>query len=292
MLGAKRQLPSEMEKIADGLNMHQIDGLVIIGGFMAFQSALMFQKNRTEFSCLSIPIVVIPATISNNCPGTCTSLGADTALNEICRQVDNIRQTAIGSKNKVMIIETMGSRSGFLADMTALATGSEYSFIRQVETTEQSLKALAADTKRRLDSGNLDNFLFIRSEGAGDRLPAIKVKKIFDEVMKHEYGVRITNLGYSQLGGHPSCFDRQMGIRMGIRAFEGCVSPSKMGKRDCSVIGLRSSSLRYVPVLGLEKKVCFDHAIPLNLWWLELHPLIESLTSELVEACENGTNRL
>ncbi|UMM36326.1 hypothetical protein L5515_008534 [Caenorhabditis briggsae] len=280
MLGAKRQLPSELDKIAEGLNTHKVDGLVIIGGFMAFQSALVFQKNRSDYSCLSIPIVVIPATISNNCPGTCMSLGVDTALNEICRQVDNISQNAMGSKNKVMIIETMGSRSGFLATMTALSTGSQFALIRQIETNEDDLYKLAVETKQRLDSGNLDKFLLIRSEGASEKISAITVKMVFDQVMKNKYGVRITNLGYSQLGGHPSCFDRQMGIRMGVRAFEGIVKPDKMGKRDCCVIGLRGSSLRYVPVQGLENKVCFEHGIPLHMWWLKLHPLVEAMTKK------------
>ncbi|CAI2353206.1 unnamed protein product [Caenorhabditis sp. 36 PRJEB53466] len=280
LLGAKRQLPSELDKIAEGLNNYNVDGLVIVGGFMAFQSALIFTQTRTEYSCFNIPIVVVPATISNNCPGTCSSLGADTALNEICRQVDNIRQNAIGSKNKVMIIETMGSRSGFLASMTALSTGSEFALIRQMEMTKQDLRKLAAETKQRLDSGTLEKYLLIRSEGASDTISSSKVKSIFDKEMNNNYGVRYTNLGYSQLGGHPSCFDRQMGIRMGVRAFEGCVSPARMGKRDCCVIGLRGSSLRYVPVQGLEKKVCFEHGIPLHLWWLDLYPLVEAMTKK------------
>lgn len=284
MLGTKRQLPSEMDLIAEGLNSNNVDGLVIIGGFMAFESALILQQNRSEYTCLSIPIVVIPATISNNCPGTCMSLGVDTALNEICRQVDNISQNAIGSKNKVMIIETMGSRSGFLATMTALSTGSQFALIRQVETNEKDLEKLAIETKERLDSGNLEKFLLIRSEGASDEIYSPDVKKIFDKVMKNKYGVRITNLGYSQLGGHPSCFDRQMGIRMGVRAFEGIVNPVKMGDRDCCVIGLRGSSLRYVPVQGLGKKVCFEHGVPHNMWWLDLHPLVEAMTKKPQEA--------
>uniref|UniRef100_A0A1I7U6N3 6-phosphofructokinase n=1 Tax=Caenorhabditis tropicalis TaxID=1561998 RepID=A0A1I7U6N3_9PELO len=278
MLGAKRQLPTELDRIAEGLNAHNVDGLMIVGGFMAFQSALIFQKKRSEYSSFSIPIVVVPATISNNCPGTCNSLGVDTALNEICRQVDNISQNAMGSKNKVMIVETMGSRSGFLSTMTALSTGSQYALIRQIETTKEELYDLAKRTKQRLDSGHLEKFLLIRSEGASESIPASMVKRIFDKVMNHKYGVRITSLGYSQLGGHPSCFDRQMGIRMGVRAFEGIVNPSKMGKRDCCIIGLRGSGLRYVPVLGLEKKVCFDHGIPLHMWWLKLYPLVEAMT--------------
>ena len=38
---------------------------------------------REEFEAFRIPMLIIPATISNNVPGTDLSLGADTALNVI-----------------------------------------------------------------------------------------------------------------------------------------------------------------------------------------------------------------
>ena len=42
-------------------------------------------------------MVILPATISNNVPGTDLSLGTDTALNEISEMCDRIRQSAQGT---------------------------------------------------------------------------------------------------------------------------------------------------------------------------------------------------
>jgi 6-phosphofructokinase 1 len=42
-------------------------------------------------------------------PGTDLSIGCDTALNEIVTICDKIKQSAIGSKRRVFIVETMGS---------------------------------------------------------------------------------------------------------------------------------------------------------------------------------------
>ena len=52
---------------------------------------------RDEFSEFCIPMVVLPATISNNVPGTDLSIGTDTALNEITEICDRIRQSAQGT---------------------------------------------------------------------------------------------------------------------------------------------------------------------------------------------------
>ena len=49
----------------------------------SFNSALILSENRDKYPEFCIPITIIPATISNNVPGTDFSLGADTALNEI-----------------------------------------------------------------------------------------------------------------------------------------------------------------------------------------------------------------
>jgi len=49
----------------------------------AFHSVLMMAELRDTYSEFCIPMTVIPATISNNVPGTDFSLGADTSVNEI-----------------------------------------------------------------------------------------------------------------------------------------------------------------------------------------------------------------
>uniref|UniRef100_A0A8C7KNM5 6-phosphofructokinase n=1 Tax=Oncorhynchus kisutch TaxID=8019 RepID=A0A8C7KNM5_ONCKI len=82
LLGTKRTLPSTcMQKIVDTINKHNIQALLIVGGFEAYEGVLELYDARGSFDELCIPMVVIPATISNNVPGTDFSLGADTAVN-------------------------------------------------------------------------------------------------------------------------------------------------------------------------------------------------------------------
>ena len=109
LLGTKRTLPGEnYQATAQQLGRFGIQGLVVIGGFEAFQAVLQMAEQRDTFKEFRIPMVVLPATISNNVPGTDFSIGADTALNEITEICDRIRQSAQGTKRRVFIVETMG----------------------------------------------------------------------------------------------------------------------------------------------------------------------------------------
>jgi 6-phosphofructokinase 1 len=101
LLGTKRALPDgKFVEIANQLKRYNISGLLFVGGFGAYHSALMLTENRNKFPEFRIPMVVLPATISNNVPGTEFSLGSDTALNEITQICDKIRQSAMGTKRR------------------------------------------------------------------------------------------------------------------------------------------------------------------------------------------------
>jgi 6-phosphofructokinase 1 len=86
------------------LRDHKISGILMLGGFEAFHSTLLLAQNRDKYPEFRIPIVVLPATISNNVPGTDFCLGADTALNEISEICDRVRQSAAGTKRRVFIL--------------------------------------------------------------------------------------------------------------------------------------------------------------------------------------------
>lgn len=49
----------------------------------AFESLLQLYEARATYEEFCIPMCMLPATISNNVPGTDLSIGADTALNAI-----------------------------------------------------------------------------------------------------------------------------------------------------------------------------------------------------------------
>ena len=108
-----------MGKVVERLKEFGIQGLLIIGGFEAYTAAIQMAEAREKYPELRIPICVIPATISNNVPGTDFSLGADTAVNEITEICDRIRQSAQGTKRRVFVVETMGGYCGYLATMVS-----------------------------------------------------------------------------------------------------------------------------------------------------------------------------
>uniref|UniRef100_A0AAQ4QDB9 Phosphofructokinase, muscle b n=1 Tax=Gasterosteus aculeatus aculeatus TaxID=481459 RepID=A0AAQ4QDB9_GASAC len=84
LLGTKRSLPHEfMEEISQSITKFNIHAIVIIGGFEAFIGGLEMVQAREKYEELCIPLVVVPATVSNNVPGSDFSIGADTALNTI-----------------------------------------------------------------------------------------------------------------------------------------------------------------------------------------------------------------
>ena len=61
---------------------------LLLSDWQAFQSIRELHLARTSFPEFCIPMVVLPASISNNIPGTQLSIGSDTALNaivQVCR---------------------------------------------------------------------------------------------------------------------------------------------------------------------------------------------------------------
>uniref|UniRef100_A0A665WZE7 6-phosphofructokinase n=1 Tax=Echeneis naucrates TaxID=173247 RepID=A0A665WZE7_ECHNA len=82
LLGTKRTLPDKnMEGIAQTITKFNLSALLVIGGFEAYHGVLQLFEARAQYDEFCIPMCVIPATISNNVPGTDFSLGADTAVN-------------------------------------------------------------------------------------------------------------------------------------------------------------------------------------------------------------------
>lgn len=131
-IGTRRTLAGDgnnMERVVQRLREHKIQGLLAIGGFEAYHCVLQMAEARVQYPELRIPLCVIPATISNNIPGTDFSLGADTAVNEITSICDLIRKSAEGTKRRVFIIETMGGYCGYLSTMAGLAGGADAAYI-------------------------------------------------------------------------------------------------------------------------------------------------------------------
>lgn len=221
LLGTKRAPPKEdqLTQIAQRLKEYEIQALLIVGGFEGYQTGLTFINARDKFEEFRIPIAMIPATISNNVPGTEFSLGCDTALNEITEICDRIRQSAQGTKRRVFIIETMGGYCGYLATLAGLAGGADAAYIFEekfnIKDLNQDVIAMAAKMSEGVQRG-----LILRNENANLNYSTDFMQRLFSEEGKGLFSCRMNIIGHMQQGGSPTPFDRNLGTKMGSKAVE------------------------------------------------------------------------
>lgn len=210
--------PEGQRQAADTLLQLGIDGLVVIGGDGSHRGALAIQN-------LGIPVVAIPASIDNDIPFTDMSLGVDTALNNIVRAVDCLKDTA-SSHDRTFVVETMGRNCGYLAMVAAIACGAEYALIPE---TSFDIDDICANLRRRFQEGR-DNSIIMVAEGIGSA--AQIAEQIKDRI---GFETRIMVLGHYQRGGSPSTFDRLLAARFGVAAVEALAAgnPGTMLGLNC-----------------------------------------------------------
>ncbi|XP_068967195.1 ATP-dependent 6-phosphofructokinase isoform X3 [Bombus flavifrons] len=288
-LGTKRAPPKEeqLPQIAQRLKEYGIQALLIIGGFEGYQTGLTFFKARDKYEEFRIPIAMIPATISNNVPGTEFSLGCDTALNEITEICDRIRQSAQGTKRRVFIIETMGGYCGYLATVAGLAGGADAAYIFEekfnIKDLNQDVIAMAAKMSEGVQRG-----LILRNENANLNYNTDFMQRLFSEEGKGLFSCRMNIIGHMQQGGSPTPFDRNLGTKMGSKAVEWFTEQLKKYSNDGSkitamdadsavMIGIVRRQYRFTPFTELIEVTDFEHRIPTYQWWMKLRPLLKVL---------------
>lgn len=200
--------PEGRKKAHENLKNNGIDALVVIGGNGSFTGALLF---NSEFD---FPVIGIPGTIDNDIYGTSHTLGYDTALNTVVEVIDKIRDTA-SSHNRLFFIEVMGRDAGHIALNAGIGAGAEEILIPE---EDMGLDRLIDSLRKSKASGKSSSIVVIAE---GDRIGknAFELKEYVDENMP-EYDVRVSILGHMQRGGSPSCFDRVLASRLGVKAVE------------------------------------------------------------------------
>ncbi|KAG8129614.1 putative ATP-dependent 6-phosphofructokinase protein [Naja naja] len=163
-------------------------------------------------------IVGMVGSIDNDFCGTDMTIGTDSALHRIMEIVDAITTTA-QSHQRTFVLEVMGRHCGYLALITALASGADWVFIPESppeDGWEDHLCRRLTETRTR---GSRLNIIIV-AEGAIDRHgKPITSEEIKTLVVKNlGFDTRVTILGHVQRGGTPSAFDRVLGSRMGVEA--------------------------------------------------------------------------
>ncbi|BDB53384.1 6-phosphofructokinase [Flavobacterium ammonificans] len=200
--------PEGRKKAYDNLVKAEIDAFVVIGGDGSFTGALLF---NSEYN---FPVIGIPGTIDNDIFGTSFTLGYDTALNTVVEVIDKIRDTA-SSHNRLFLVEVMGRDAGHIALNAGIGAGAEEILIPE---EDMGLERLLDSLKKSKATGKSSSIVVIAE---GDKIgKSVFELKDYVESNLPEYDVRVSVLGHMQRGGSPSCFDRVLASRLGVKAVE------------------------------------------------------------------------
>uniref|UniRef100_A0A673KXJ8 ATP-dependent 6-phosphofructokinase n=1 Tax=Sinocyclocheilus rhinocerous TaxID=307959 RepID=A0A673KXJ8_9TELE len=289
LLGTKRTLPAKhIDKIAEQMRKYNINALLVIGGFEAFLGIMELLAARGTFEELCVPMVMVPATVSNNVPGSDLSIGADTALNAITFTCDRIKQSASGTKHRVFIIETMGGYCGYLASVGGLAAGADAAYIfeepfdiRELQVTIIKLCGLSLTQPVCLC------LCSCRNENSNENYTTDFIYQLYSEEGKGVFDCRKNVLGHMQQGGAPSPFDRNFGTKIAAKAMQWISKKLNESYRkgrvfantedSACLLGMRRRALVFQPVVQLRDETDFVHRIPKEQWWLKLRPLMKIL---------------
>ena len=134
ILGTSRDKPHKMPVGSKTENMleaavatyhqHGLSALVCIGGGGT-------QKNALRLAKEGLNVVTLPKTIDNDVYGTDVSFGFDTALQIAAEAIDRLHSTAT-SHHRIIVVETMGHRAGWLALGAGIASGADVILIPEI----------------------------------------------------------------------------------------------------------------------------------------------------------------
>lgn len=253
ILGTSRTNPYKKEGGLATVKKHlkelKIDALIAIGGEDTLGVA-------TKLFNDGVKTVGVPKTIDNDLGATDFTFGFDTSVNIVMECIDRLHTTA-ESHNRIMVVEVMGRHAGWIAAYAGIAGGADYILVPEfpIDMDElcQSIQkrhdrgknfsiivvsegATFKDDKFLVQEKKLDEFGHVRLGGVGEMLGQIVEEKTGFET-------RVTVLGHIQRGGSPTAFDRVLGTRFGVKAYE-LVKEKKFGR----MVSLKGTAIVDVPL--------------------------------------------
>lgn len=233
------QITDKPYTIINNMKELGIDCLVCIGGNGT-------QKTAAKFAKLGVPVIGIPKTIDNDIWGTDFSFGFDSAVNIATDAIDRLHSTA-SSHKRVMVIEVMGHKAGWIALYSGMAGGGDVILLPELPYSVDHIKETIL---HRIDCGKRFSIVVV-AEGVktpGEGRPSEYIAKMIEEATCIE--TRVTVLGYIQRGGSPTPFDRNLSTRMGGYATE-MIAKGEFGK----MVVYRGNEISSIPLSEVAGKL-------------------------------------
>ena len=273
ILGTSRQPFKKMRVIEDDNvdkvkamkeNYHkmELDCLVTLGGNGTHKTANLLSEE-------GLNVIGLPKTIDNDLWGTDVTFGFHTAVDIATEVIDRIHTTAT-SHGRVMVVEIMGHKAGWLTLYAGIAGGADIIVIPEIP---YHVDKLVEAVERRARSGKHFSIVAV-AEGAMDYEESQMKKKAFkehreqmpyqsvsyriaDQLQQHTgMETRVVAPGHFVRGGSPSPYDRILSTRFGTYAAT-LIQKGESG-RTVSFEGSRVTSNKLSEVAGKLKLVPKD----------------------------------
>lgn len=292
ILGTSRDKPHKMPLGGKVLDMtdamvevyhhNHLHALVCLGGGGT-------AKNAYRLAQKGLNVINLPKTIDNDIHGTDISFGYDTALNIATEAVDRLHSTA-HSHHRIVLVETMGHRAGWLALGAGIGGGADVVLIPevpyQVDAVVEALKQRVRRGKRfsivAVAEGAISSTMAKSMReahqrgkgkshsdtGAGQALAdweswraghTLRLAQQLEELTGLES--RVTILGYVQRGGTPTPTDRVLATRLGT-ACADFIAKDIFGV----LVAVRGEDIVAVPLKDIVGKVKY---VPLDHSWIK-----------------------
>lgn len=292
ILGTSRDKPHRMPignksrdmtgAIVDTYRRHHLDALVCLGGGGT-------QKNALRLKDAALNVVTLPKTIDNDIALTDTCIGYDTAVSIATDAIDRLHSTAT-SHNRIILVEVMGHRAGWLALEAGTAGGADVILIPEIpykiervaqairERTRKgkrfSIVVVAENAKSQSEAKTIETLVTQKrnaknkdeKEKTSQELRqfyrehvgnTIRLTKTLEEETGQES--RLTILGHLQRGGTPTAADRMLATRLGTECAR------LLNKKEYGVmLALQGNKIKPIPleeVAGKKKLVPPDHPL-------------------------------
>ena len=278
-LGTNRKIPNddELASVSRRFEEHRIDGLLMIGGLSGYRSSHRIYNCRRDFPAFDVPIVCLPASISNNLPGTQVTIGSDTALNNIVTDVDKIKQSGQAWR-RCYVVEVMGGDCGYLALMSGLATGAEQTYLPEEGISLDGLREDVSEMTAEFERGKRLG-LVIRNEHADQYYTIAFISALFEKEGGDLFDVRQTILGHVQRGGDPSPFDRIQASRLAARSIEFLAAEAGKDAPRGVFTGRQAGQVRFTSLDELPHLMDGDLNRPRDQWWMGLRAVANVMST-------------
>lgn len=304
MLGTSRDKPHRMlvgkkimdmtDVIMENYDRHHLEGLICLGGGGTQKNALRLQEK-------GLRVITLPKTIDNDIAMTDTTFGFDSSLSIATEAIDRLHSTA-HSHHRIIVVEIMGHKVGWLALGAGLAGGADVILIPEIP---YNIKTVAEAIMRRSRGGKRFSIVAV-AEGArsieeyeielsgnsdkkSGKKEQIKKKKSDEPDRMHSGTIglarqlealtgletRVTILGHLQRGGTPSAADRILATRLGT-ACAKLISEDVFG----TMVAVRGEGTEPVPLKDVAGKIKY---VPLDHHWLESARQIGTCLGEKVK---------